>query len=254
MTKPVSISEAAGVSETAGVTATIRLLDRVDLPWAEGLFAAARDAREPAAPRFWRVAPDAVARHLTYLNALLDDTATLALRTDHAVLIAPWTGDHFEVDDVAVDVPQRWASDGGALLSDVMAKGPIRLVAPRVCEAERHALGRGLGLVAQQTWWLKDLTSMGPGQPGTLDEFGAIATLVEAPPVYAPGGPVVLIRPTDRPVSFADVERSAYSGGAVIAVVVQRDGHPSDAVLESAGYHAHCDFLAGAHTRSAGRR
>ena len=70
----------------------------------------------------------------------------------------------------------------------------MRLVAPAY-EVGRAAHAVATGLEVAESWWLRELSS-GGGQPGVSVELaGAHAVTVASPPVYAPPGPMLLLRP-----------------------------------------------------------
>jgi hypothetical protein len=70
------------------------------------------------------------------------------------------------------------------------------------------------------------------------------ARLVAAPPVYAPGGPVLLVRTVPTLQALQSVERSACRRGGVVAVVAQQAGDAATAdLLRSAGYAPTTEFL-----------
>jgi len=72
---------------------------------------------------------------------------------------------------------------------------------------------------------------------------GASGRLVEAPPVYAPGGPVLLTFDVDSGTALTAIEDAASAGGAVVSVVSRDPRQPTN-FLTSAGYKPTTDFFA----------
>jgi len=72
-----------------------------------------------------------------------------------------------------------------------------------------------------------------PSWPST----GALGRLVRAPPVYDPGGPVLLVASVDSPAALARIEEAATARGATVSVVSQRpDDGDLAALLRVAGH------------------
>ncbi|MCD4535399.1 hypothetical protein LRP67_14995 [Nocardioides sp. cx-169] len=221
-------------------TDDVRPLTQDDLDWAVELTRARRARLAPHAPRFWRPAADAVERHRAFLSHLIDDAATLTLRSDHGFLVALHPGPHLMVDDMVVDPVERWATEGVALLRAATALAPVRFVVPAM-ESERLDAALDLGLEPAEMWWHRDL------EPGTglnvvsedprLSISGAEAQLVPAPPVHDPGGPVLLITAVAGADALRDAEQSAARRGATVSVVTQRPtDQPLAELLSAAGY------------------
>lgn len=226
-----------------------RPLTADDLDWVVELAAARREARAPHAPRFWRPAADATARHRVFFAQLVDDPATLTLRTDHGYLLAIGDDTRRVVDDMVV-AADAWADEGAALLRAVLdATATVRFVAP-VCEPERRETAQSLGLRAVETWWHRDLPLVqvrGEGERVELSTVGARGRLVPAPPVYNPGGPVLLVADVETAAALAAIEAEAAERGATVAVVPQRpDDLMRELLLVEAGYLRTTDFLEGA--------
>lgn len=233
-----------------------RPLEPADLDWVAGLAERDGEQRQAFAPRFWRRAPGARPVHTRYLRSLIEDPAVRALRTDHAFAIGVPHGEVRLVDDAGADTPDRWATDGPSLLGDVAGGSRIRLVCP-VPSPQRTALAVRLGLTLVETWWHRDLPpgrftgglrdAHHAGEAGGLRGLhdaseaggvrGAHGRLVTAPPVYAPGGPVLLVTGFRDREALAGLERQAAAGGAVVSVVVSRTEVP--------GYRRTCDFYEG---------
>jgi len=228
------------------VTPDVRPLTADDLDWVVGLTRARREALAPHAPRFWRPASDATAQHRAFLARLLDDPAALTLRTEHGYLMALGDERRRVVDDMVV-AEGHWADEGVALLQAVVdAAATVRLVAP-VAEAERRETAERLGLRVVETWWHRDLPLVqvrGEGDRVELSTPGARGRLVPAPPVYAPGGPVLLVLDVDSAPALDAIEAEAAQRGATVSVVSQRpDDLMRELLLVGAGHVRTTEFL-----------
>jgi hypothetical protein len=80
---------------------------------------------------------------------------------------------------------------------------------------------------------------------------GARATLVAAPPVYAPGGPVLLVTKCQDGRMLDKLEREASRRGAAVSVVARRspDAAPERWLL-GRDYRRTCDFYEGVTTHA----
>ncbi len=216
----------------------VRPLTQADLDWAVEVTRVRRERLEQAAPRFWRAAADATERHRAFLAHLIDDAATLCVRTDHGYLVAMNPGDYLLVDEMAIEPAERWADEGGALLRHAASLGPLRFVVPG-CEAERLDAALDLGLEPADIWWHRDLepfTGLNVvSEDKTISVEGAEGQLVPAPPVYDPGGPVLLVSAVESPEALTRLEQSAARRGARVAVVPQP---PTATVLATVLNHA----------------
>ena len=228
-----------------------RPLTADDLDWVVETAAARREELAPHAPRFWRPASDATARHRDFLDRLIADPATLTLRTDHGYVMALGDDSRRVVDDMAV-AAAAWPDEGAALLRAVQAvTATVRFVAP-VAEPERRTTALSLGWRPVETWWHRDLPLVqvrGEGERVELSTVGARGRLVPAPPIYAPGGPVLLVADVETAVALAAIEAEAAERGATVAVVPQRpDDLMRELLLVEAGYQRTTDFLEGTGT------
>ena len=163
----------------------------------------------------------------------------LGLRTEHGYVLVVDRGDHRLVDDMVVSLDERWAGEGVELLRAVLtAPGRVRFVAP-VAEPARTAAARSLGLVVAETWWHRDLPDpvSVTGAASQIDVAGATGRLVPAPPVYDPGGPVLLVTRADSARALAAIEAAGSARGATVSVVSQQAGDAVTAgIARSAGY------------------
>ena len=202
-----------------------------DSAWAAELMAERRELYATYSPVFWRPRTGITARHAGFLARQAQDPASVALRTTHGFIIAQRRDHEGFVDDFAVDSGDHWASDGQALLTEAWHRLQSQEVAAmRVVTAQadqpkvQMLLGCGLELVEQ--WWVLPVRPA-PGaeaQRGRIDGAGFSGLLGPAPPVYDPGGAVLLIERADpgaQPDQIADV---AARMGAVLAIVAAQPG------------------------------
>eukprot|EP01032_Pedospumella_encystans_P034647 gene34647-39174_t len=141
---------------------------------------------------------------------------------------------------MAVEPAEHWASEGVALLRHASALGPIRFVVPGF-ESERLDAALDLGLEPDDIWWHRDLepfTGLNVvSEHKSVSVEGAEGRLVPAPPVYDPGGPVLLVTSVVSPEALRRVEQSAARRGARVSVVPQPPADTSLAtLLNHAGY------------------
>ncbi|WP_148612390.1 hypothetical protein [Nocardioides rubriscoriae] len=221
------------------MTADVRPLTHDDLDWVAGLTAVRRESLAPHAPRFWRPAAGATAKHRTFLGRLVDDPAALTLRTEHGYLMALGDDTRRVVDDMAV-AEGHWVDEGVALLQAVVEQAAtVRFVVP-VAEAERRATAEAVRLRPVETWWHRDLPLVqvrGEGDRVELSTAGARGRLVPAPPVYDPGGPVLLVADVETGAALGLLEDEAAERGATVSVVTQRaDDLMRELLLVEAGY------------------
>ncbi len=231
---------------------SVRPMTGDDLDWLVATTRARRESLVPHAPRFWRPAADAAARHRDFLAHLLENPAVLSVRTPGGYLIAFERGPVWIVDDLAVTAEGGWAHDGVTLLRHAQqACGALRVVVP-VAEVGRYDAARTVGLRAVEQWWHRDLPAPAPDpDPDTVagppdDETtlavggavgGAAGRLVPAPPVYDPGGPLLLVTEPGSGAALAALEAAAALRGATVSVVTHdpADGARAD-LLTGAGY------------------
>ncbi|TDE09687.1 hypothetical protein [Jiangella asiatica] len=172
------------------------------------------------------------------------------MRTDHGFLVGLPEHGHIVVDDMVLDDDGLWGSDGETLLRHAARSGVLRVVCP-VPEPERRRTVAGLGLSVAETWWHKDLDGVhAPRERGgageRLDVDSAEAILVCAPPVYAPGGPVVMVRSAPSTSALRAVEQEATRRGCVVAVASAKPGiGPPPDMLEASGYTMTTEFFEG---------
>ena len=230
-------------------TAAPRQLTMADLTWVVDLASARRERITPFAPRFWKPAPNARELHAAFLSSLIDSPEVISVRTDKGFLFGMPHNDLLLVDDMALQDDSDWPTDGRVLLRWAGEIGPLRFVCP-VPEEPRTSTASAVGLAKVESWWHRDL------EPGAdrLPEGGdpvlivdeAQGRLVPAPPVYAPGGPVLLVTQVTSPDSLTGIERAAAQRGAYVSVVTHqhRDEQLAE-LLTSAGYKRTTDYYEG---------
>ena len=139
------------------------------------------------------------------------------MRTEHGFAIATDDGTRWLVDDMVVEPARHWLD-----------------------ERERTAAARAAGLEPAEEWWLRDLAGPAGGStPGAAPEVtvpGAEGRLVPAPPVYDPGGPVLLVTRVDSAAALRAVGVAAVRRGARVVVVSVAPGdRATGAVVREAG-------------------
>ena len=176
------------------------------------------------------------------MDHLIEEPEALSVRSQNGYLVALNRGAVWLVDDAVVTKDGNWSTDGVQLLQHAQEHcGALRFVVP-VFETSRMDAGLSAGLAPVEHWWHRDLESVGQAaddadeDPSVIVE-GAKGRLVPAPPVYSPGGPVLLVTEVDAMVSLRRIEAKAAMRGAPVSVVTQ---NPNDAslatLLSDAGY------------------
>jgi len=236
--------------ETVGCVAVLRTMTSRDLDWFQALLAARGPGRLRAAPWFWAPAMDARVRHAEWLRHLLTDPKVLAVRTAHGGAIASPAGTGVDIDDFAVDEPERNEIDGRVLLETIRRRlpgTPIRVVVP-LHESERLALAQSLDWLAlTQVWWtlplegadrLSDPTLPFGGNPEMRLVQGMTGSLVMPPPVYQQERPVLVLRDTPSPAALHEAERWAASRGAagLCVIATPRDDWSEVGYLKTTGF------------------
>lgn len=226
----------------------VRSLTLDDLPWVLDVAGQRRERIASFAPRFWHPAPDARDRHRQFFGHQIRDPHVLTLRTDHGFVFAAPRGQVLDVDDLALDDDDLWAHDGTALLQAALQDGDLRFVCP-VPEPARTQTAVDLGMILVESWWHRDLatgemaiTTVESCIAPTITVDGASGRLVEAPPVYDSGGPVLLVFAVDSAAALTAIEATGAAAGAKVSVVSRSPGQPSD-MLNSSGYKRTTDFF-----------
>jgi hypothetical protein len=222
-------------------------LTAADLDWVLELIEPRRQQLAEYAPHFWNPAPNARRLHGRFLGAQIDNPELVTLRTDHGFVFAGPRNDGFIIDDFGVDSPDRWPTDGAALVRAAVTGHSVRIVCP-VHELGRYRLAKSLGLTVTESWWTHDLDPAGSVRAGAdqISVDGSTGRLLPAPAVYAPGGPVLILSTVGSRESLAAAERRAAAAGSPVAVVPQRADDLSRAqLLTAAGYRRTTDYYDG---------
>ncbi|HET6298955.1 MAG TPA: hypothetical protein VFG33_36640 [Kribbella sp.] len=188
---------------------------------------------------------------------MIDTAAILSIRSEHGFLFGVPDGNRLVIDDFALEAEGDWATEGLGLLRHAAAAGALRhadaagllrVVCPAP-EPERREAVESLGARVAESWWHRDLDSSGIAATATepMDSTvrvdGAEGRLVEAPPVYAPGGPVVLVTTVRDQSALLEIERASVRRGASVAVVILASGDDRGSeLLEGNGYRRTTDF------------
>lgn len=216
----------------------VRPLAADDLDWVVELTRERRERLAPHAPRFWRPAADATERHRAFLTRLVAEAGAVTLRTEHGYLIGVERAGRLVVDDMVVDPPEHWSTEGIRLLEQARTSGPLRLVVP-AHESERLDAALDLGLEPAEVWWHRDLeppTGLNVvSEDPDVSVAGAVGQLVPAPPVYDPGGPVLLVTSVGSAEALDRIQQSAARRGATVAVVTQDPADTATAALLADG-------------------
>ncbi len=206
-------------------------MDLHEVAWAAELMASRREVYATYSPVFWRPRRGVTDRHAAFLGRQLQSPDSVALRTDHGFIIGQLREDEGFVDDFAIDVDGSWADDGRELLQEawdqlaVRGAGAMRVVSAQADEPKVEMLiAVGLRLVEQ--WWVKPVEAIDAAgvSPGRIEGTGFSGILGPAPPVYEPGGPVLL---ADRIAAGADlsvIEAEAARMGSVLVVMPTEPG------------------------------
>ncbi len=214
-----------GCSECHPLVVTVWTLEADDISWAAELMDNRRKDYARYSPVFWRPRSGITSRHAGFLHHQAQTPSNVGLRTDHGFIIAQQRQDEGFVDDFAVDAEGTWAATGRELLhgawNQLVVRGVtvMRVVTAKADQAKVEMLvGGGLRLAEQ--WWVKPLETTGPGAaPGRTSGTSFSGILGPAPPVYDPGGPVLLADRVTDDVDLTVLEREAAAMGAVLAVV-----------------------------------
>lgn len=213
-----------------------------DCEWAAELMQRRREVYAGYSPVFWRPAKGAIAPHARFLQRQLARDDVAGLRTGHGFVIGERRRQEGFIDDFAVDDGRRWAGDGHELLLaawDAMMAGgarSLRVVSARL-DLSKNALLESAGLGPAEEWWVKPLFPAGRTErSGAVSGHGFSGHLGPAPPVYDPGGPVLLVRRIEPGVPLAVMEQEAAGWGAVLAVVPEPPSGPRAGQLTAGGY------------------
>lgn len=222
-----------------------------DAAWAAGLLEAQRGEYARYSPVFWRPAEDARALHEMFLRRQIASAATVALRTRDGFIICERRPHEGFVDDFTLTQPRRWDNDGAVLLlaaaGRLAADGidTFRVVIAHADEAKARLL-RDLSLGLAEQWWVHELLPPGPpAPPGRVAGPGFSGLLTQAPPVYAPGGPVFLADQPTEPAAIKAIMDGATERGAVLAVIPAAPDGALAAELRRRGWTVASDWYTG---------
>ncbi len=219
----------------------VRALGAGDAGWAAELMAARREAYAAYSPVLWRPARGIAELHAQFLGRQIQDPNSVALRTQNGFVISECGGGEGFIDDFAIDDCGSWAVDGFELLRAawvlLSARGTSALrVVTAQADRPKVAMLVALGLQLVQQWWVKSVQPA-PGfvhAPGRIDRPGVGGFLGPAPPVYDPGGPVLL---ADNVAVDLDVlEDEAARMGAVLVILPTASGNDLECLLQSRGW------------------
>ena len=173
---------------------------------------------------------------------MIEDPSVPAMRTEHAFAVGMRRPGLLLVDDAAAEGADHWAAEGATLLTRLAAGSHVRFVCP-VPEPGRAVLAARLGLTCVETWWHRDLPHR--SARSAVQESRRVR-LVPAPPIYAPGGPVLFVAAFRGRCALAEMEEEAAVRGATVSVVTQSAGDGvREELLSSVGYRRTCDFYEG---------
>jgi hypothetical protein len=222
-----------------------------DATWAAGLLELQRREYARYSPVLWRPAEDARTLHERFLRRQIASEATVALRTQAGFVICECRPDEGYVDDFTLTPPRRWDEDGATLLLAVSEElaargiGTLRVVIAHDDEPKAGLL-RGLSLSLAEQWWVRELLPAGlPASPGRVSGPGFSGLLTQAPPVYAPGGPVFLADRPEEPAAINTIAHEATEHGAVLAVIPAAPDTAVASELRRRGWTVASDWYAG---------
>lgn len=230
----------------ATISDNVRPLAQFDLSWVLDVGAARRERIVSYAPTFWKAAPTAREVHHQFLSNQIDDPDVVSIRTEHGFLFGAPRGDLLVVDDMALEDDNAWDTEGQQLLRSTADRSDLRFVCP-VPEPPRTHTAVTLGMTIVESWWHKDIDPNVPPiqrEDSSLTVDGASGRLVPAPPIYTPGGPVLLVFAADSAEALAAIEQKAATAGTTVSVVTQRptNDHLTD-LLSKATYKRTTDFF-----------
>jgi hypothetical protein len=221
----------------------IRVITTSDVAWIADTMVERRTLYEKFSPVFWRAAANAREIHEPHLSSCVTSDRYVALRTSGGFVLGelqsagspPWWSEvpFGFVDDFAVVEDDAWMDDGRRLLlrawSELRRRGAEAL---RVVSARRDdpkvALLQSLGLTIGESWCLRAVDASESIAPtfGPVSADGIDALVIPAPPVYDPGGPVLLVTSVASPDAVPSVSDLAAERGAVLAILPTTPSEP----------------------------
>ncbi|MGB9280765.1 MAG: hypothetical protein WCB57_11895 [Pseudonocardiaceae bacterium] len=222
---------------------TVRDLVVGEAGWAAEMLAARREMYARYSSVFWRPRRGITERHAGFLERQMQDPNTVALRTSHGFVIAQCRDREGFIDDFAIDGEGTWADDGRELLNaawDLLsARG---MSAARVVTAQadepKVAMLVAAGLRLVQQWWVKPIEAVEEAgvAHGRVDGRGFSGILGPAPPVYDPGGPVLLADRVSADADLSGVEDEAARMGSVLVVMPTEPDNDRERALQDSGW------------------
>jgi hypothetical protein len=191
-------------------------------------------------PVFWGPARGVTEGHAAFLAEKVSRGGSVGLRTDRGFLIGDLRGAEGLIDDFAVEADDDWAIAGAALLCSAWPalanRGAERLrVVTAAADEPKVAILRASSLEPVEQWWVKPVDPSGPpAASGRVEGSGFSGLLGPAPPVYDPGGPVLLVDRVTDGTGTAAIEEGAAALGAVLAVLSVPVGADREAELREA--------------------
>jgi hypothetical protein len=231
----------------------VRELSPDDAVWAAELMGRRRQEYARYSPVFWRPAQDAVGLHARSLARQILGNTNIALRTGRGFIICQRRPAEGLVDDFAVENAGIWGDDGAALLLAVAdrLRAVGQVIAIRVVTAHadqpKVKMLQGLSLHLAEQWWVRELQPefAQTTAPGRVERPGFSGIFGPGPPVYDPGGPVLLADRVDEDTEIAVVEREATALGAVLAVIPASPGTVRASELPRHGWSVASDWYLG---------
>lgn len=156
------------------------------------------------------------------------------------------------VDDFAVDRDGTWDDDGAALLltasQRLAAAGALAQVRVVTAHADKPkaSMLASLSLQVVERWWVREVKPAAqPGKPGRVNGTGFSGIFGPAPPVYDPGGPVLLADRLADDADIAMVEHEAAELGSVLAIVPAAPGSARSTSLRQRDWSVASDWYLG---------
>lgn len=166
------------------------------------------------APRLWRPAPRSADVLRAMVERQLAAPDAVCLGTDDAVLLGVRRGATVVVDHL------ESATDSAASLARLLsAAGDVRVFTPLADDVRLRATDDA-GLSATGRWWVRDLPQVLPLAGARLADPRPGYSLVPAPPLHDPGGPVAIISRAVSAGELVEIGVDAAARGARVAVVV----------------------------------
>jgi hypothetical protein len=226
-----------------GAADEARVLVADDVPWVADTMAVRRALYATFSPVFWRPATNARDVHAVYLASCVASDRYCGYRTEAGFILGelqdearpPWWSDVplAFVDDFAVTSDDRWHTDGLRLLqatwrnladrgADTMRIVTARRDTPKVEMLESSGLELG------ESWWVRPTDGPSSSAPafGPLSSDGVEALVIPAPPVFDPGGPVLLVTALPEPTAATRIPAIAEKCGAVLSILPTKPASP----------------------------